>query len=314
MEITRFADLRPRIVRDILDDAFDLYREKFALLAGVSAVAYVPAMIAAMAIIIGPFADFVKSSSKSGTNSSDASFAFFLQFIGISVLAFPLIAIAQIMQTGATCIVVEDRFMGRTTTIGSAWRRMLQRIGPLIGVALITGVLTLVLGAIINGIGAYLSLTMTLYAAQIIVLEGQGMRGGLRRSWSLASQGFGKSLGFVLLTSVIGFFLWVGLYALIIGLISLAGSGKDSSPSTDSGGEAALFALTLCIMGISLLIVAPINGIGATLLYYDLRVRREGIDIAAAAEDLGYELAPDPFGDARQKPIIRPVAAKRAGP
>ena len=314
MEITRFADLRPRIVRDILDDAFDLYREKFALLAGVSAVAYVPAMIAAMAILIGPFADFVKSASKSGTNSSDASFAIFLQFIGISVLVFPLLAIAQIMQTGATCIVVEDRFTGRTTTIGSAWRRMLQRIGPLIGVALIAGVFALVLGAIINGIGAYLSLTMTLYAAQIVVLEGQGVGASLRRSWSLASQGFGKSLGFVLLTNIIGFFLWVGLYALIIGLIGLAASGQDAPSSTESGGEATLFALTLCIMGISILLVAPINGIGATLLYYDLRVRREGMDIAAAAEEMSYELAPDPFGDARQKPNVRPVAARRAAP
>ena len=310
MEITRFADLRPRIVRDILDDAFDLYREKFALLAGVSAVAYVPAILTALAVLIGPYAEFVKSASRNGTNSSDASFAFFLQFIGITILVLPLLAIAQIMQTGATCIVVEDRLMGRSTTIVSAWRRMLQRIVPLILMALVTGLLTLVLGAVISGIGTYLVLTMTLYAAQVIVLEGQGMRGGLRRSWALASRAFGKSLGFVLLTHFIGMFLWLGLYAMILFITSLV---LPQQAKTASGGnEAQMFAMTLCILGISLLLVAPISGIGATLLYYDLRVRREGIDIEAAAQDMGYRLAPDPFGGASANPTPRIKSVKPA--
>jgi hypothetical protein len=316
VEITRFADLRPRIVRDILDDAFDLYREKFALLAGVSAAAYIPAIITALAVLAGPFSDFVRSASRSGTNSSDASFAFFLQFIGVTLLVLPLVGIAQIMQTGATCIVVEDRFMGRTTTVVSAWRRMLQRIAPLIGLALVTGLLTLFLGVVLSAIGTYLTLTMTLYTAQVVVLEGQGMRGGLRRSWALASRAFGKSLGFVLLTHVIGTFLWIGLYALCLFVITVVLPQPDTS--VPAGNSTQTFALTLCVLGVSLLLVAPIHGIGATLLYYDLRVRREGIDIEAAAEDMGYPLAPDPFGGARANPTPRivpprPAAAPRRG-
>jgi hypothetical protein len=303
--------LRPRIVRDILDDAFDLYREKFTLLAGVSAVAYVPAISTALAVLIGPFAEFVKSASGSGTNSADASFAFFLQFIGISILVLPLFAIAQIMQTGATCIVVEDRLMGRGTTIVSAWRRMLQRIGPLIATAIVTGLLSLVLGAILSGIGTYLVLTMTLFAAQVIVLEGQGMRGSLSRSWNLASRSFGKSLGFLLLTHLLGTFLWVGLCTLIFTIEGIVVPEDASEPARNS---AQMFALTLSILGISLLLVAPITGIGATLLYYDLRVRREGIDIEAAAEEMGYPLAPDPFGGTRENPVPRASPPASAAP
>ncbi len=308
MEITRFAELRPRIVRDILDDAFDLYREKFVLLAGVSAVAYVPAVVTALAVLIGPFAGFVDSASQSGTNSSssDASFAFFLQFIGITVLVLPLFAIAQIMQTGATCIAVEDRLTGRITTIVSAWRRMLQRIGPLIGMAVVTGLMAVVLGTLLSGIGTYLVLAMTLYAAPVIVLEGQGLPGGIRRSWDLASRAFGKTFGFVLLTHFIGLFLWVGLCGLIF---TIQGIFVPEDTSVPGGEGAQIFAMTLSILGISLLLVSPINGIGAALLYYDLRVRREGIDIEAAAEDMGYPLAPDPFGGASVNPTPRMVRA-----
>ncbi|MES2464000.1 MAG: hypothetical protein V4671_25800 [Armatimonadota bacterium] len=302
MEITRFAELRPRIVRDILDDAFDLYRERFALLAGVSAVAFIPPIITALAVLIGPYGRFVDSASRNGTNSSDASFAFFLQFIGITILVLPLIAIAQLMQTGATCIVVEDRLTGRSTTIVSAWRRMLQRIGPLIAVAIASGLLTLVLGTVLSIIGSYLVMTMTLYVAQIVILEGQGTRGALSRSWSLASQAFGKSLGFVLLTQCLGTLLWIGLCALCFFVVSLVLPPQDASPD---GNDVQIFTLMLCVLGISLLLVAPIHGIGATLLYYDLRVRREGIDIVAIAEERGYPLAPDPFESGRSRPAGR---------
>ncbi|MBC8104926.1 MAG: glycerophosphoryl diester phosphodiesterase membrane domain-containing protein [Cytophagales bacterium] len=305
MEITRFADLRPRTVRDILDDAFDLYREKFALLAGVSAVAYVPVMLTALAVLIGPYAAFVKSASQDGTNSSNASFAFFLQFLGLTLLVLPLLTVAQIMQTGATCIVVEDRMTGRETTVGSAWRRMLQRIGPLLAGAVATGFLSLILGAVLSGIGTFLAITMTLYTAQSIVLEQQGSRSALRRSWSLASHAFGKTLGFVLLTNLLGFFLWIGLYALILLILNLLLPTQEANPAAQ---QSQVFALTLCILGISLLLVAPISGIGATLLYYDLRVRREGIDIQAAAEEMSYPLAPDPFGGIAANPEPRPAS------
>jgi hypothetical protein len=46
VEISTLADLRPRTVWEIVDDAFDLYRERFALFASLAATVYVPAFVA----------------------------------------------------------------------------------------------------------------------------------------------------------------------------------------------------------------------------------------------------------------------------
>ena len=45
------------------------------------------------------------------------------------------------------------------------------------------------------------------------------------------------------------------------------------------------------------MLFAPLYGIAITLLYFDIRVRREGLDIVALAERIEHPLAPDPFGD-----------------
>jgi hypothetical protein len=93
------------------------------------------------------------------------------------------------------------------------------------------------------------------------------------------------------------------------------------------GGDAAAqelrkFIVNQVIGALVGVLLAPLLPLAATLLYYDLRVRREGFDIAARAAEIGFPLAPDPFGDAlhprtppaRSAPAASVAAAANAVP
>ena len=43
--------------------------------------------------------------------------------------------------------------------------------------------------------------------------------------------------------------------------------------------------------------ILPLEGIARSLLYFDIRVRREGLDVVAQAIEQDYPLLDDPFGD-----------------
>jgi hypothetical protein len=69
-------------------------------------------------------------------------------------------------------------------------------------------------------------------------------------------------------------------------------------PSLKGGDVAARqmreFAVKQAAESLGDILIAPLAPIAVTLLYYDLRVRREGLDIEAQAAVIGYPLAPDP--------------------
>ena len=59
-----------------------------------------------------------------------------------------------------------------------------------------------------------------------------------------------------------------------------------------------------------LLLLLPLPAIATTLLYYDLRVRREGLDVEAEAAAWGVPLAPDPFGGVLNPKQPKPAKIK----
>jgi hypothetical protein len=69
--------------------------------------------------------------------------------------------------------------------------------------------------------------------------------------------------------------------------------------------------LSQAMQSVAGLLIAPVQGIALTLLYFDLRVRREGLDIVAQATEQGYRLAPDPFGDISSEHALRRSRRRR---
>ena len=295
MEITRLAELRPRYVWDIVDDAFDMYREKFALFCGIAACVAVP---------IGAFTVFYTASglSKIAAASKSDPFAA-LGFLGpLLFVTIPLSLAANVLQTGATAAAVEAQLNGRTLTFSEAYKQTFAHFWPLLGAMVMTALLVIV-GGCAAMIGAIVAVVYLHFVGQIVVIENKGAWAAIRRSTQLAGTGWGKVLGLIFLIGFLTMLLSYGIQGIVEIVFAIIPTGGSQTAQTLQKTVLSQSATSLVSI-----FLAPVGFIASTLLYYDLRVRREGLDITYAAQETGVTLAPDPFGDAPSESVSRKMA------
>ncbi len=293
MEITRIAELKPRTVWEITDDAFDLYREHFALLASVSAVIFAPALILVSTAGVEAVGNFF--------NATGDKNAFRDAAIGFAWL-YPLLSAAYITHFGATAVAVRDYLTGSTPTIVSVYKRTFRRFFALLLVALLVGLLAFVSTCTYIGpllVGAYYS-----FAAHGIVLEDRRIVDSVKRSRQIAGSYFSKSFGLLCLMGFIALALTIGAITVVALGFSLVPKYVTVAPA--GGGRSVDGYVQLLTAGIMLVLIAPLPAIATTLLYYDLRVRREGLDIESEAQAWDVALAPDPFQGVLNPKVPKP--------
>jgi len=140
----------------------------------------------------------------------------------------------------------------------------------------VVGILA-VLGAIAVIVLTIWFAVMFRMAAQVVVLEREGPARALGRSWRLVRGSFWRVLGITLLAGLI-VVVTSGVLQIPFGLLAaLAGGGNSLLPAT-SGNVAGI--LISAVGGVVAGAVArPISAGVAVLLYVDLRMRREGLDL-----------------------------------
>jgi hypothetical protein len=231
--------------------------------------------------------------------------------------------------TGLLATVVGLAVLGRKVSIGEAWRAVVPRLGAVFGVAallLLAGVgsfsilgLVIVLVAVIGTAGSvglavltgfaggiawaagsvwvYVRLSM---AMPVTVLERIGAGAALARSWRLTRGSWWRVFGILLLASVLG-----GVVSsMLSGPFSLLGGFSELL--IDNAAVAATVYGAAVFLGsvVGGLVTTPfVTGV-TTLLYVDLRMRREGLDLrlgaaAQSGSDPGPEIyLPEPVGPA----------------
>lgn len=294
MEITRLADLKPRTVWEITDDAFDLYRERFALLASVSAVVFAPAYILASTLGVAAFANFTDIN-----DGPEVLGAFALNMAWL----IPVLTGAYILHFGATALAVRDFLTGETATLIGVYKRALRRIFPLLFASLIVGLIGFV--SLCIWVGPILVAAYYCFTAHGIVLEERKMFESLRRSRDMAQSYFGKSLGLFCLMSFIILALVVGIESLVAVLFALIPKSATGTAFELKTAEEVVSTVAGSVIAV---LIAPLPAIATTLLYYDLRVRREGLDVESEAAAWGVPLAPDPFNG-----VLNPKIPKNKG-
>ncbi len=169
-------NIRPRSFGEILDTAFQVLRDNFVLLAGISAVVGIPA---GMMMAVKP-ADHLA-----------------IPIIGILVtLIFTPVMVV------AFTIAVASVYLDRPVTIGEAYRAVGSVFKQVIGTALLADLLMLLgfIALVVPGI--YLVICWSLIYPVMIVEHRFGMV-ALRRSRQLVSGAWWKTLGIVLVAAVI---------------------------------------------------------------------------------------------------------------
>lgn len=249
----------------LLDRAFRLYTGNFALMLGIAAAAYVPFYLIMLAI---------QSSFGSGFPSRDGSIATLLFQLVFMILwasiAFPI-------ASGATTFAISERYLGNDVTIGDALRRSLSHFFPL-SIAQITATIRVVFGFFLLVIPGILWMLSYSLIVPVILVEGQKAIPSLRRSRDLIKGFRGKAFCILLVVNLLQLVLAAGVDMLAGMLFSAA-----------TGGGNILGAAMNNLLSIFL---TPLGIIAAILLYYDMRIRKEGFDLEMLSRAFATEPRP----------------------
>ena len=278
------AALQPMGFSDILDGIFTLYRNHFRLFFGILAVH----LIAAFCLnLLG------KLSSPSPADLS------------LSMLLFSLFVIPFVFLfvTAGTYVVGAQCYLGRQITLSAALRQALRRFLPYLGTQFlwflaVGGLAVTIIG---SPFAIYLRNRWGLYSMPVL-FEEKTAREAFRRSSQLVKgtwwRVFGITFAIFILWMMLLFILRATLdFALSFsGIVTTEGdlwqwllrmwTGPDPFKTSLLSYAAQMFFDVLFAT-----FTAPILTIGSMLLYFDLRIRKEGFDIEmmASSEQTGSE-------------------------
>ena len=249
----------------LLDRAFRLYTGNFALMLGISAAAYVPFYLIMLAI---------ESSIGANLPSKDG---------GLSALLFQVLflilwaSIAFPLASGATTYAISERYLGNPVTIGDALRRGLSHFWPL-SIAQITATIRVMFGFLLLIIPGILWMLSYSLIVPVILIEGQKAVPSLRRSRDLIKDYRGKAFCILLVVNLLQLVLAGGV-GVIAGMLF---SSQGASGAVLSSALNNLLSIFLTPLGI----------IAAILLYYDMRIRKEGFDLEMLSRAMATEPQP----------------------
>jgi hypothetical protein len=252
--------LRPLGVGEILDMALAVYRRHAAALWRLVAV-----VVALPAALNGALA--VAEHQVRDSNGSSGSLLLLLLLVQVVSL------LASFLATAAAYRLVADAYLGRAVDPAASMRFGLRRVGSVIWVSLLAG-LGIFVGLLLLIVpGVYLAVA---WSVAIPVLLGENLRGraALRRSRALVRGRWWPCAGVIVLS-----FLLAAIVSAAIELIVVAVAGSSSNDTVLflDHGASSLIADTL---------VLPFQVAVTTVLYIDLRVRKEGFDVQLLTHSL----------------------------
>jgi hypothetical protein len=293
--------LRPLGVGDIVDRVFSMYRQRALLFMALSAVPYLALFLVIGGIAIGlgsqlaPLAPFVEAFTvTTGTPNfvmtpAIASALFTLIVFGLIAGLISVLFLS--VQIGSLVDAAAARYLGRETTVGGSFRaglRVAPRIigtGLLLFVLLALGWFVLVVVFLITqnalvvtlGILAGLIVTVFVFASWLVApvvatVESIGSIQAVRRAWWLSKGHRWRILGLQILLAVLQ-----AVLSTLISFIFVAAFISDSM---------LRFALQNIVNVVATVLWAPVEWGTFTILYFDLRVRKEALDLQLAAEAL----------------------------
>jgi hypothetical protein len=294
--------LRPLGIGELLDQAIRLYRRNFLNFIGIIAVVQIP--IGLLQFLIS-LLTLQNSPVNGGGRPLPPDAVFSPALLGaqagtffITIVSFILV---QGVGTAAMTRAVADNYLGTPTGFADAYRRIGRSWLPLIGSLFLAGLFAIVLfiwflvpcvgWATGLGILAFYSAVVVPLVAPIVVLEHKSGYRAMRRSWDLARRRFWPVLGFVALMFLFNLIVVSGPNLLITAVFQgLVLSAIRSGSSPTNLLAAQLIVQSLLTLMFSLLYL-PLQLIGITLLYFDLRVRTEGLDLAMLTQDAAANAA-----------------------
>jgi len=271
---------RPLTVADLLDESFRIYRANFPVLAAIAIATYLPQL--AIVLASGTqdiYTAALQAMLHPGTPTDSGSIPGYNPLRSlISLLNYPVQLGVAPFEYGAPILAATWTLLGYRVSLESALRGLLRFFWPT--------VLTLLLYLAASFTFLCFPVAFWLFTRLALVLpslyaEQAGVSRALERSWELTRGAFWRTLGLFLLMGVMLYVVSLVLTPVFVGAAALI-------------PELPLWlrvSLGLSFVGISSAIIYPLFAIGVTLIYFDLRVRREAFDLDFAAGRLAARAA-----------------------
>ena len=241
--------LRPLSLGEVLDVAFGLYRSLFAPLLLIAVICQ------SLPMVLGVYL---------GTSG-----ALFVN-LGLSLVYGILAVILGSLGVAASTFVVSDAYLGRETSAIVALHRAASLLGRLVVISILSTML-IGLGFMLLIVPGVILLSGLVLSTVVAVLESRpSATAAMGRSWEL-TRGF---RGKVLLTLLVAFLL------LLVPSIALGGV------EALVGAEGGVALVLLLLESMLQILIYPFVYVVMTVLYYDLRVRKEGFDLELLASSL----------------------------
>ena len=279
-------DLRPLDFGEILDASLMIYRRHFGLFLKLAVITLAAPVVLFVYFGFQLFTGFEQDPLR------------ILLILPVGLLYY----VASLVLTAGTIRIISDSYLGRTARLRDALSLGMSKIWPLIAVGLGKGIVlalimvaTGVVAAIaipltrsVGAVGAIVAVALVVggiwfavYVAcgygvttPVVVLEDlTSSFDAFGRSWDL-TRGF---KGKVLCLSVVAFLLCNLIPSQVFQAVATA--VMPTAPAVGVG-------LMVCSVVLPL-ILAPVIASVITLMYYDLRVRREAFDLQVLGQQLG---------------------------
>jgi hypothetical protein len=298
MTTAQVTRLRPLGMGELLDHAFRLYRRNFLTFVGIIGVVQVPLMLLTMVVtLISVTTTLNTTYSYTGPSSEPArdllGLGLGLGVLGTFILSLIGFVLLQGLATAALTRAVAGDYLGERLGFIDAYRKVGKSWSKVIAALLLGGLINLGLALywiIVPCVGWATGWGMLFFSSgvvmqivpAIVVLERQTPSNAIRRGWDLTRRRFWWVVGFVLLLGVFSWLIVNGPTTFVNWVLEYATNNLAlQNPRMLVIVSSVIESLTTLVMS---LIYSPLQLTALTLLYFDLRVRTEGFDLAWTAE------------------------------
>jgi len=299
--------VRPLNLGETLDASIKIVTARWRTLAIVMLVIALPIQILTV-IITSATTDVYQVGSSTWTAGSsggtkysdeDAYAAGQVAIIALQILGY-------LLGTVACYRAIADQYLGRPTSPGDTLRFAGSRLGATLWLTIILGVglFFAFIALIVPGI--WLTVAWAV-AYPVMLVEGLGGAKALGRSFKLVEKFWWATAGRLIVAYIL-----TSIFAVVASFVFLI-PAELLVDDTSVGAQILEAAANL----VTSLLTTPFIAAVVTLTYFDLRVRKEGFDLALLAERMGGTPAtdaPSAFGapaqerDAFGNPIVPPPA------
>ena len=298
---------RPLSTVDLFDEAFDLYKRNFVLFLTIVATVVIPVAFLTDIYALKWANAVIAQLSSLQASSMDPTIALndLTEFLKEGAISLAFYIPVWTLQFVTLTIAVSARYLGRPMTVGQAYIEAVGRFASgLVSTALfvfvsLLGVLFLGLAAldpdlapIFVSIGMFFEFFIAVVVTAryplfmgAVVAEKLGPINALNRSADLTKRETGRLVWALMCLAVISIIIYSALQGIIV---LFTGGIVNSEYLTVPALTQNRFVASQVAGDLATLLLTPFEIIVITILYFDLRIRKEGFDMELLADRLGY--------------------------